>query len=338
LNYPIYNKELYALVRVLEVWQHYLLPKEFIIHSDHEALKYLKAQSNLHRRLAKWVEFIESFPYITKYKKGNDNVVVDALSRKNMLLTHLDVKVPTLKSLCGLYATNPDFAEPYCLCALKNTWDKYHLHDEFVFRANKLCVPESSVCLLLLQESHAGGSMGHFGHEKTLLMLADHFYWPKMRRDVYRFVRHCVTCNTSKSKLKPHSLYTPLPAPTTPWEDISMYFVLGLPRTKSVHDSIFVVVDRFLKMTHFIACHKSNDGTHIANRFFRDIIRLHGVPKTIVFYRDVKFMSYFWNTMWQKLGTNLVFSTTCHPQTDGQMEVVNRMLSQLLRAMIKKNL
>jgi hypothetical protein len=68
LNYPVYDKELYALVRVLEVWQHYLWPKEFIIHSNHEALKYLKAQSNPHRRLAKWVEFIESFPYIFKQK------------------------------------------------------------------------------------------------------------------------------------------------------------------------------------------------------------------------------------------------------------------------------
>jgi hypothetical protein len=64
LNYPIYDKELYALIRVLEVWQHYLWPKEFIIHSDHEALKYLKAQSTLDRPLAKWFEFIESFPYI----------------------------------------------------------------------------------------------------------------------------------------------------------------------------------------------------------------------------------------------------------------------------------
>ena len=113
MNYPVYDKELYALVRVLEVWQHYLWPKEFIIHSDHEALKYLKVQSNLHRRLAKWVEFIESFPYIIKHKKGKDNIVADALSRKNMLLTHLDVKVPGLESLCDLYATDPGFAEQY---------------------------------------------------------------------------------------------------------------------------------------------------------------------------------------------------------------------------------
>ena len=338
LNYPIYDKELYALIRVLEVWQHYLWPKEFIIHSDHEALKYLKAQSNLHRRLAKWVEFIESFPYIIKHKKGKDNIVADALSRKNMLLTQLDVKIPGLEILCDLYATDHDFAEPYRLCAIGKAWEKYHIHDGFLFRANKLCVPESSVRLLLLQESHAGGLMGHFGREKTLLMLADHFYWPKMRRDVDRYVKRCITCNKSKSKLKPHGLYTPLPAPTTPWEDISMDFVLGLPRTKRGHDSIFVVVDRFSKMSHFIACHKSDDASHIANLFFREIVRLHGVPKTIVSDRDVKFMSYFWKTLWGKLGTKLLFSTTCHPQTDGQTEVVNRTLSQLLRSMIKKNL
>jgi hypothetical protein len=77
-------------------------------------------------------------------------VVADALSRKNMLLTKLDINILGVERIYELYATDHDFAEPYRLCALKNVWDKYHIHDGFLFRANKLCVPESSLCFLLL--------------------------------------------------------------------------------------------------------------------------------------------------------------------------------------------
>ena len=171
-----------------------------------------------------------------------------------------------LQEIKELYATNLVFVG-YLKCQEGKGWDKYHLHDGFLFRANKLCVLDLSICLLLLQESHMGGLMGHFGREKTYLLLSDHFYWPKMRRDVERLVQRCTTCHKAKSKLNPHGLYTPLPVPNAPWEDISMDFVLGLPRTKRGRDSIFVVVDRFSKMAHFIPCNKSDDASHIASLF-----------------------------------------------------------------------
>ena len=337
LNYPVYDKEMYALIRALETWQHYLWPKEFVIHSDHEALKHIKGQHKLNKRHAKWVEYLESFPYVIKYKKGKENIVADALSRRYTLLSYLDSKLLGFALLKDLYPADDDFGEIFVACE-SVAIDKFYRSDGFLFREGKLCVPRSSIRDLLVHEAHGGGLMGHFGVGKTLATLQEHFYWPKMKRDVERVCARCVTCKKAKSKIKPHGLYTPLPIPDAPWEDISMDFVLGLPRTKTGKDSIFVVVDRFSKMSHFIPCSKTDDAIHIANLFFKEIVRLHGIPRTIVSDRDAKFLSHFWRSLWGKLGTKLLFSTTCHPQTDGQTEVVNRVLSTLLRAIIRKNL
>jgi hypothetical protein len=315
-----------------------LWPKEFVIYSDHESLKYLCSKNNLNRRHAKWVEFIESFPYIIRHKKGKDNIITDALSTQYTLLSQLDCQIFGLESIKAQYALDPDFKDVLLNCNEGRTWNKFMVNDGFVFRANPLCIPVGFVRLLLMQEAHGGGLMGHFGAKKTEDVLASHFYWPKMSRDVERFVSCCTTCQKAKSPLNPHGLYIPLPVPSIPWADISMDFVLGLPRTKRGRDSIFVVVDRFSKMLYFIPYHKSDYAIHIADLFFKEIVRLHSMPSTIVLERDAKFLSHFWRTLWNKLGTKLLFSTTCHPQTDGQTEVVNRTLGTMLRAILKKNL
>ncbi|KAJ9536534.1 hypothetical protein OSB04_un000286 [Centaurea solstitialis] len=261
LNYSTYDKELYALVRSLQTWQHYLRPKEFVIHTDHESLKYLKGQGKLSRRHIKWVEFIESFPYVIKYKKGKENIVADALSRRHSLITTLSSKFLGFESLKEMYENDSDFSSLFAACE-HGSFDKFYKHEGYLFKENKLCIPKCSTRDLLVREAHGGGLMGHFGVQKTLDVLKEHFFWPKTRDDVNKICERCVTCKQAKSKSKPHGLYTPLPIPNS-------------------RDSVFVVVDRFSKMAHFIPCHKSDDASHIADLFFKEIVRLHGVPRTI---------------------------------------------------------
>jgi hypothetical protein len=296
LNYPTYDKELYALVRALETWQHYLWPKEFVIHTDHESLKHLKGQGKLNRKHAQWMEFIETFPYVIKYKQGKENIVADALSRRYALISTLNAKLLGFEYVKELYVNDDDFASVFAACE-KAAFGKFYRIDGYLFRENRLCVPNSSMRELLVREAHGGGLMSHFGVRKTLDVLHEHFFWPKMKRDVERVCSRCVTCRQAKSRVLPHGLYTPLPVPSAPWVDISMDFVLGLPRSRKGRDSIFVVVDRFSKMAHFISYHKTDDATHIADLFFREIVRLHGVPRSIVSDRDVKFLSYFWKVL-----------------------------------------
>ena len=336
LNYPTYDKELYALVRSLETWQHYLLAKEFVIHTDHEMLKHLRGQTTLKRRHAKWLEFVETFSYIIKYKKGKGNIVADALSRRYALISIMEAKVLGSEHLKDQYEEDLDFGAIYQACTTAASGPFYQ-HEGFLFRYKRLCIPQGSMRELLIRESHEGGLMGHFGVDKTLSVLVEHFFWPHLKRDVEKFCARCITCIKSKSRSHPYGFYMPLPIPNMPWVDISMNFVLGLPKIRH-KDSIFVVVDRFSKMAHFIPCAKTNDATQTADLFFKEVVRLHGIPRTIVSDRDTKFLGHFWRTLWRKLGTKLLFSTTCHPQTDGQTGVVNRTLSTLLRATIGKNL
>ncbi|GJS96004.1 putative nucleotidyltransferase, ribonuclease H [Tanacetum coccineum] len=134
-----------------------------------------------------------------------------------------------------------------------------------------------------------------------------------MRKEVDRYVKRCRVCQVSKGTATNAGLNMPLPVPLQPWVDISMDFVLGLPRTQRGNDSIFVVVDRFSKMVHFIPCKKITDAVNVAQLFFRDVYRLHGLPSSIVSDRD---------------------TSAYHPQIDGQTEVVNMSLSNLLRCLV----
>jgi len=132
----------------------------------------------------------------------------------------------------------------------------------------------------------------------------------------------------------PQGLYISLPVPTLAWIDASMDLIVCLLKTQMNKDSIFVMVDRFSKMALIIPYNKTNDASHIAELYLKKVMRLHGTPRSIILDRDTKLLSYFWITLWKKMGTKLKYSTICHPQTDSQTEVTNQTLGTFLRIFI----
>ena len=128
---------------------------------------------------------------------------------------------------------------------------------------------------------------------------------------------------SSKGQAQKTSLYAPLPIPKDSWEDLSMNFVLGLPRTQKGVNSIFVAVDRFYKMAHFILCQKTSDAPHMAKLFFQEsetawLVEFH------CFRSRQQFLATLWATLWRKFDTSLKYSSTTYLQINGQIEIVNR--------------
>ena len=153
---------------------------------------------------------------------------------------------------------------------------------------------------------------------------------------VGKYILRCETCH--RAKLIFHKgEYKPLLAAEKPWEHVSMDFTVALPRTRKGKDAIMVVVDRFSKMAHFITSNKVDDAKHVAKLYFSKIVKFHAIPKSIVSDIDNRFLSSFWGALWRFFDTKLLFSTSHHPQKNGQTEFTNKTLSNILRAIVSKH-
>lgn len=211
------------------------------------------------------------------------------------MLDVLDSRVIDFQSMKELYSEDLEFSSIIGNCK-RGVQGLYSVQSGFLFKRNRLCVPKSSFRKLLIFKMHRGELPCYFSVNKTTEVVQKHFYYPKMNGDVNASISRCATCQRAKIHFY-QGLYTPLPIPLQPWEDVSMDFIVALPRTQTGKEAIIVIVDRFSKKAHFVPCYKTNDASHVAELYFKEIIRLHIVPKTIILDHDSKFLSYFWKTL-----------------------------------------
>ena len=202
-----------------------------------------------------------------------------------------------------------------------------------------LCIPRAmhnsrKLTELIIDQAHH--TIGHAGNERTSKYIHKFYWWSTLSKDVAKYCSTCGTCQAVKpSTQRPMGLLHPLPIPSRPWESIGMDFIGPLPPSPEGYNFIWVVIDRLTSMVHLVALKTSATATEVAERYLKEIVRLHGIASSIVSDRDPRFTSVFWTEVHRLLGTKLMMSTSFHPQTDGATERMNRVVNSILRAVIR---
>ena len=275
----------------------------FTIFTDHHPLKYLDEQKTLSRTQARWVEFMQEFDYTLKYIKGKSNIVADAYFRKDkevhmtssnvvrklMHLTTIKVSEKMLSQLKYDYESDPFLKEHFK--------DPYTKIGNRIYFEKRLCIPCGSLREMVLHENHESIICGHRAFQKTLRLLKRHYYLPTMKSDAKRYIGSCHKCQESKTDTQGKIGYhQPFPPPTRKWEVISMDFMFDLPKSNGL-TGIMVIVDKLSKRTHFIPVNSTNDAKDIAEIFYREIFKHHGLPRKIISGRDTRFTGTFWKEL-----------------------------------------
>lgn len=340
LSKSAYDKELMALVLAIQHWRHYLLGRRFVVYSDQKSLKHLLQQRITTANQQEWMAKLLGFDFEVVYKVGVENKVADALSRQ-----HEEATIQTMLSFPiwtqGKQLQQEVMQDPVLKGIIKaiqsdpTSKPGFVLKGGVLFYKNRLVIPAKSPIIDdLLRDFHSSPSGGHSGYLRTYRRMAGTLYWQGMMKRVQEFVKACDTCQRQKyAATTPSGLLQPLPIPVLVWSEISMDFITNLPKSNG-YEAILVVVDRLSKYSHFIPLKHPFTARSIASIFVKEVVRLHGVPESILSDRDPLFVSIFWKELFKLIGTVLKMSSAYHPQTDGQTEVVNRCLEAYLRCFI----
>jgi hypothetical protein len=301
-----YEKEFLAVVMTVDKWRSYLHRNAFLIKTDHQSLTHLQDQTLSIDLQRKAMRKLAGLQFKFAYKKGSENKVVDALSRVgfHFHLHATSAVIPVwVQEVVNSY--QHDAAAQALLQELAVVEDNaqgYSLQDGVIRHNSRIWVgANSALRTKLIASFHSSALGGHPGIQATYQRLKKMFYWQGMKQDVDSYVKQCAVCQQAKHELcKYPGLLSPLPVPQSSWTAISMDFIEGLPASNG-YTVILVIVDRFIKYGHFFSIKHPYTASSVAQIFLDNIVKLHGVPNSIVSDRDKVFTSAFWTTLFKLL-------------------------------------
>ncbi|GAU11620.1 hypothetical protein TSUD_346120 [Trifolium subterraneum] len=326
-----YFREMLAIAEAIAKFRHYLLGHKFIIRTDQKSLRSLMEQSLQTPDQQEWLHKFLGYDFTIEYKPGKDNLAADALSRM-MCMGWSEPQCSWIQQIKTALQQDTTLMEIIQQCEQGQTNTHYTVRDGLLYWKHRIVIPVDDALLQqVLKEFHSSPIGGHAGMTRTLARIQAQFYWPNMKQDIVQYVQNCLVCQQTKTtNTLPAGLLQPLPIPSQIWEDLAMDFITGLPSSHG-YTVILVVVDRLTKYAHFIPMKTDYSSKSVAEVFMQNVVKLHGLPKSIVSDRDKVFTSAFWQQLFKLQGTTLAMSSAYHPQSDGQSEVLNKTLELYLR-------
>ncbi|GKA21670.1 reverse transcriptase domain-containing protein [Tanacetum coccineum] len=341
-NYTTHDLELGAVVFALKTWRHYLYGTKSVIYTDHKSLQHIFDQKELNMHQRRWIELFSDYECEIRYHPGKANVVADVLSRKERVKPRrVRAMAMTIQSgIRGmiLAAQGEAFKQENVLAERLHGLDQQmeRREDRSLYFLDRIWVPlVRGMRMIIIYEAHKPGYFVHPGADKMYHDLRDMYWWPRMKRDIAIFVSKCLTCAKVKAEhQRPLGLLQQPEISEWKWNKITMDLITKLPRSRSGHDAIWVIVDRLTKSAHFLAIREDFSTKKLERLYIDEIVARHGVLVSIISDRDGQFTSHFWHLVQKALGTRLDLSTAYHPQTDGQSKRMIQTLEDMLRACV----